>query len=179
MAKVSFQDSWCEQFSWLREGKLKGYAECVMCKKDIIYYGSMGRSAITSHSKGKKHVENEWNAKRTVSVKNFFSSKPIGLPSINTVTANPPKDLDALSSVPVSSQPIFQPQASTSMMSSSSVTVDLHTKCHLNRLNKISDGKLRLKSPKLKQCGVYSNCCFSQLPKKCGEFRWALSTGVP
>lgn len=69
--------------------------------------------------------------------KNFFLSKPIGLTSNNTVTANPPLDLDvescSSSSVPVSSivkgnhslQSNFLPQAYTSM-GGSSVTVDLH-----------------------------------------------------
>ena len=56
---VVFQDSWVKDPSfspWLkRSGSKNNEAYCSLCKKTIDYK-SMGRSAIVSHMKGKKHL---------------------------------------------------------------------------------------------------------------------------
>ena len=56
---VIFQDSWVKDPSfspWLkRSGSKNNEAYCTLCKKTIDYK-SMGRSALVSHMKGKKHL---------------------------------------------------------------------------------------------------------------------------
>lgn len=72
--KINYQTSWENDFHWLQKSKLNGYATCIICKKDNIYFGSMGRSAIKSHEQGKKHKEQEKNAKLCPPIKTWFAS---------------------------------------------------------------------------------------------------------
>lgn len=76
MFKVTFQEVWRTDFSWVKEGPQKGLAACILCKKDNISYGSMGRSALVSHAKSKKHKEQEANANKSLPLKSFFSQIP-------------------------------------------------------------------------------------------------------
>lgn len=57
MSKIRFQEHWLTEFNWVKEGSIPGYATCTICQKNNIYYATMGRSSLTSHMKGKKHVE--------------------------------------------------------------------------------------------------------------------------
>ena len=56
---VKFQDCWLKDSAfkpWLkRSGASNNEAECIICKK-LVDFKSMGRSALVSHMKGKKHI---------------------------------------------------------------------------------------------------------------------------
>lgn len=85
--KTSFQDSWLldpEISSWIKKCPGDIYsAKCVLCVGSVISVSTMGRQALISHSKSKKHilkVQSTSNNQPTVS--DFFN-KPSSL-SINT-----------------------------------------------------------------------------------------------
>lgn len=73
--RITYQGIWENDFSWVKEGKLPGYAKCVICKKDNIFFGSMGRTALKSHEQGKKHKELEQNFKLTTPIKTWLQTK--------------------------------------------------------------------------------------------------------
>lgn len=88
MSKTQFQMSWKTDFPWVKEGLQTGYASCTLCKKDNIFYSSMGRSALKSHSKSQKHILNEKNASKSIPIKTFFTTSSSD--SKPSTSKNPP-----------------------------------------------------------------------------------------
>lgn len=118
--RISYQSIWEQDFSWLKEGKIPGHASCVLCKKDNIYFGSMGRSALTSHKNSKKHQELERRSKHVVPLKKFFSQTQASTEkSSERVISSTSSSSSLTSSVPIC---ISSPTPSASSPCTSSLT---------------------------------------------------------
>ena len=69
MAKCncSFDHDWLIEFKWLEKGPIARTAYCHPCHHTCDI-SSMGRSAVTRHSKGKKYKDNEIYRKSLMSL---------------------------------------------------------------------------------------------------------------
>ena len=74
MAKYNciFDHDWLIEFEWVEKGPNARTAYCYPCHHTCDI-SSMGRSAVTSHSKGKKHKDNEISRKSLLIL--FFAKK--------------------------------------------------------------------------------------------------------
>ena len=70
--KCTFNDDWLrikEFESWLDKGPNRSVAYCKLCQQSFDV-SNMGRSALNSHAKGKKHKEKE-DSRKSLPI-NFF-----------------------------------------------------------------------------------------------------------
>lgn len=91
MPGCTFQDSWLidPQFSsWIAKGKTPNTAICKVCNNKPIDLTSMGRTAVISHMKGKKHTEKLNFRANPSKLTMFFASQPEV-----KATASPPPPL--------------------------------------------------------------------------------------
>ncbi|GFO10721.1 peptidase m20 domain-containing protein 2 [Plakobranchus ocellatus] len=99
---VTFQDSWLQDpcFSgWLKRSSSNSEAHCSICKKNFDFK-SMGRSALVSHMKGKKHLSlvSASNKSDKTSLLNFVcknkGSSQSQIPTSSSVVPSPSNSLD-------------------------------------------------------------------------------------
>ncbi|XP_043468991.1 uncharacterized protein LOC122503272 [Leptopilina heterotoma] len=74
-SQTVFQATWKVEFPWVEQDKRPFYALCTMCNKSFTFE-SMGRSALTSHTKSKKHKDLMDIARKTVPISNSVVTKP-------------------------------------------------------------------------------------------------------
>lgn len=56
-SQTTFQMSWKIEFPWVEQDKKPFYATCKICKGKSFSFKSMGRSALKSHARSKKHKD--------------------------------------------------------------------------------------------------------------------------
>ena len=75
----TFNDDWLIEFEWVEKGSSARTANCKLCHHTFDI-SNMGRSALTSHSKGKKHKDEEISLKSLPVL--FFSKKESNVVSL-------------------------------------------------------------------------------------------------
>lgn len=81
----SFQEEWENDFPWVKEGKLNGEAQCTWCNSTVSF-DTMGRAALSSHWKGKKHQEKTLDKGKSGPISQFLRTPLI----VNQTSATTP-----------------------------------------------------------------------------------------
>lgn len=102
MPIIKFQASWKQHFPWVEEGKLKWTAHCTWCNSSFSYDG-MGRSALTSHAKGKKHQAMATNRQKSIPINQMLKFHIL---SPNSQSSDSNTDQQPSTSSEVSSEPL-------------------------------------------------------------------------
>ena len=90
--KCTFNDDWLQikEFeSWLDKGPNCSVAYCKLCQQSFDV-SNMGRSALSSHAKGKKHKEKE-DSRKSLPI-TFFRQETVDKPSTSKHSADTSKE---------------------------------------------------------------------------------------